>query len=111
MHHAVGALLIVPSTVCIPVGFVHQLIEGTGVALAEQVAGLLPAEDGPSRIAPWRAMVNLVSGKKVEEQAGLAERPLCFTRTAVEDITEKLLGLAAIKEVLLVRCAFVGVAR
>src|SRR5262249_31610834 len=69
MHHAVGALLVISGSVGIPVGCIHQLIEGLRIALAEQVAGLLPAKDSPGRISPWGAVIALVSGEEVEEQA------------------------------------------
>ena len=76
MHHAVGALLVIADAVGVPVGVFHQLLEGLGVAFAEQVAGPLPAEDGARRVAPRRAVIGLVAGEEVEEQAGLAERPV-----------------------------------
>src|SRR5690349_22214089 len=111
MDHALGALLVVADAVSVPVSGLHQLLEGLGVAFAEQVAGLLPAEHGAGRIAPWRAVIGLVAGEEVEEQAGLAERPLLAAVAALEDVAEQLLGGLAVEEVLLVRRALVGVAR
>ena len=73
MHHAVGALFVVAGAVGIPIGLIHQFVEGLRVAFAEQIAGLLPAEDGARRITPRRAVVGLVAGEEIEEQAGLAE--------------------------------------
>src|SRR4029434_3734385 len=102
MDHAVGALLVVAGAVSIPLGLVHQLIEGSCVALAEQVAGLLPAENCAGRMAPRRAMVALVTGEKIEEQARLAERPFVFACSALEYVAEQLLGLATIEKVVLV---------
>src|SRR4029078_13683195 len=66
---------------------------------------------GPSWIAPRRAVVALVPREKVEEQAGLAERPFRLARTSLEQVAEELLGLAAVEEVLLVGCTLIGVTR
>src|SRR5690349_21723522 len=92
MDHAVGALFVVADAIGIPVGGFHQLLEGLGVAFADQIAGLLPAEHGAGWIAPRRAVVGLVAGQEVEEQAGLAERPLLAAVAALEDIAKQLLG-------------------
>src|SRR6476469_10238104 len=110
MHHAVGAFLVIAGAVGIPVGLFHQLLEGLGVAFAQQVTGPLPAEDGAGRIAPRRAVVTLVAGQEVEEQAGLAERPLFAAPAAAEDVAEQVLGAVAVEEVLLVGRALVDVA-
>ena len=75
MDHAVGALLVVADAILVPLGVVHQLAEGLGVALAQQVAGLLPAEHGARRVAPRRAVIGLVAGQEVQEHARLGERP------------------------------------
>src|SRR6185503_16369693 len=80
-------------------------------AFAQQVARLLPAEDGARRIAPGRAVIALIAREEVQEHAGLAERPLLVLRPALEHVAEQILGLAAIEEVLLVRRALVSVAR
>src|SRR4030088_209881 len=74
--HAIGALLIVADAVLVPFGIVHELAECLGVALAQQIAGLLPAEDRPRRVAPRRAVIGLVPGEKVQGHDGLAGRPL-----------------------------------
>jgi hypothetical protein len=41
----------------------YEILEGRRVALAEQVAGLLPAEHGAGRVAPRGAVVGLVAGE------------------------------------------------
>src|SRR5471030_1734209 len=97
MDHAIGAFLVVAGAVGIPVGLVHQLLEGFGVALAEQIAGALPAEVVARRVAPRRAMVFLIARKEVEEERRLAERPF-VALAAAEDVAEQLLGLAATEE-------------
>ena len=76
MRHAVGAFLVLAGAVRIPVGGFHQFLEGLGVTLAEQVAGLLPAEDVARRHAPRRALIILIAGEEVQEQAGMHEIPL-----------------------------------
>src|ERR1700739_2834888 len=57
VHHAVGALLVIPGAVSVPVGVFHPLLEGLRIAFAEQIAGPLPAEIVPCRIAPGRTVV------------------------------------------------------
>ena len=94
MHHAVGALLVIAGAVRVPVRLVHQLAKRLRVAFAEQIAGALPAEDVARRIAPRRALVFLVAGEKIEEQARLAERPRRAAAAALEDVAEQLLGAA-----------------
>ena len=71
MRHAVRALFVAAGAVGIPVGGLHQLLEGLGVAFAEQIAGLLPAEDVARRHAPRRAVEFLIAGEEVEEHAGM----------------------------------------
>src|SRR5947209_8194884 len=109
MRHAIGALLILAGAVGIPIGGVHQLLEGLGVALAQQVAGFLPAEDVARRHSPRRAFVILVAGQEVEEQAGVHEIPL-LALAQRKHVAEQFLGLGAIEEVLLVRRALIGIA-
>src|ERR1700737_3490901 len=65
VHHAVGALLIVPGSVSVPVGIFHKLLEGLRIALAEQIAWPLPAEIVPCRVAPGGAAVRLITSKEV----------------------------------------------
>src|SRR6201989_904918 len=96
MRHAVGTLLILAGAVGIPVGGLHQLLEGLGVAFAEQIAGLLPAEDVARRHAPRGALIGLVAGEEVEEQAGMHEVPL-LALAEREHVAEQLLGLGAVE--------------
>src|SRR5260370_21999780 len=103
VHHAIGAFLVIAGAVRIPVGLLHQLSEGFGVAFAEQVARALPAEIIARRVAPRGAMVRLVARQKIEEQSGLVERPArsVAVRLAVEDLAKQLLGAPAVEETLL----------
>src|SRR6266568_9532669 len=57
MHHAVGAFLVIPGAVAVPIGLLHQLLEGLRIAFSKQVAGPLPAKMIPSRIAPRGAAI------------------------------------------------------
>src|SRR5262244_3495418 len=75
MHHTVGAFLVISGAVSVPIGFLHQLPEGLGIALAKQIARALPAEIVPGRVTPWSAVIRLIAGKEVEEQNRLVERP------------------------------------
>src|SRR6201988_3456992 len=110
MGHAVGTLFVLAGAVGLPVGGLHQLLEGLGVAFTEQIAGLLPAEDVACRHAPGRALVFLVAGEEVEEQAGMHEVPL-LALAERKDVAEQLLGLGAVEEVFLVGRTLIGVAR
>ncbi len=110
MDHAVGAFLIIADPVGVPVGLVHQFVEGLRIAFAEQIAGPLPAEDGARRVAPGGAVIGLVPGQEVEEQARLVERPLACAVAPAEHRAEQLLRRRAVEEMLLVRGALIGVA-
>ena len=110
VHHAVRAFLVAPRAVGLPIRFFHQFPERCGIAFAEQVARALPAEYRPRRIAPRRAMIRLVPGKEVEEQAGLAERPAPSAFAACEYIPEQLPRPVAREEMLLFRRPFIGIA-
>src|SRR5262249_6400321 len=109
MDHAIGTFLVVAGAVRVPVGLLHQLLEGLGIAFAEEIAGALPAEIGARRIAPGRAVVFLVAGEEIEEQRRLAERPLPALAQA-ENVAEQLLGPPPAEEMLLVRGALIGIA-
>src|SRR5712671_6488962 len=101
MHHAIGALLVIAGAVAIPIGVVHEFAEALGVALAEEIAGALPAEHVARRIAPWRAAVVLVAGEEIEEQRRLGEAP-ALADAEREDLAEQALGLVPVEEMLLV---------
>src|ERR1700679_3619761 len=66
--HAVSAFWIAGSrAVVFPLRLLDQLLERGSVAILQQVAGLLPAEDVVSRIAPWRAFVVPLAHQELEE--------------------------------------------
>src|SRR5215469_17969201 len=101
VRHAVRALFIRAGAVGVPVGGLHQLLEGFRITFAEQIARLLPAEDVACRHAPGGAVIGLVAGEEIEEQRRVDELPT-LTAAEREDLAEELLGLAAVEEVLLV---------
>src|SRR6185503_19404467 len=107
----VGAFLVIADTVGVPIGFFHQLLEGFGIAFAEEIAGSLPAEHGTRRITPRRATIGLIAREEIEEHGGLAEGPALAALAARENPPEEILGLLAIEEMLLVGRAFIGIAR
>src|SRR5207247_5923038 len=110
MGHAVGALFVSAGAVGIPIRGVHQFMERLGIAFAEQVTGFLPTEDVAGGHAPGRAVIGLVSGKKIEIEVRVDEIPF-LTLAHAEDLPEQLLGLSAAEEVLLVGRALVGITR
>src|SRR6185312_8457602 len=87
-----------------------QLRERLGVAFAEQIARLLPAKDVARRHAPRRAVVLLIAGEKVEEEAGVDELP-ALALAAREHLAEELLGLATVEKVRLIGRALIGISR
>src|SRR5258707_662487 len=109
MNHAVGTLLVVAGAVFVPLGGFHQFLEGFDVALAQQIAGPLPAEHVARRVAPRRAVIALIAGQEVEEEGRLREFPLALLGIA-EDRAEQLLGLAAVEEMRLVGRAVISIA-
>src|SRR6476659_10073132 len=98
VDHAVRALFVVARAVGIPVRFFHQLTKRPRIAFAQQIAGALPAEHVPRRVAPRRTAVLLVACEEIQEQAGLAERPGFAAATAAEDVAEERLRLCAAQE-------------
>src|SRR6202158_457802 len=110
MRHAVGTLLVFASAVAVPVRGLHQFLEGLGIALAKQIAGLLPAKNVACRHTPWRAFVILIARQEIQEQAGMQEIPL-LALAERKHVAEQFLGLGAVEEVLLVGRALIGVAR
>src|SRR5213075_1092160 len=87
----------------------HQLAEGLRIALAEQIAGLLPAEDVARRHAPGGAVRFLIASEEIEEHAGVHELPPLALAEG-EHLAEQLLGILAGEEVLLVGSALIGIA-
>src|SRR6185437_1322883 len=103
-------LLVAAGAVGVAVSGVHQLLEGFGVAFAEQVAGFLPTENVARRHAPRRAVEFLIAGEEIEEHAGMRQIP-ALALAERKDLAEQLLGLAAVEEVRLVRRPLIGIAR
>src|SRR6516164_5621454 len=108
MRHAVGAFFVLAGAVTLPVRRFHQFHEAFGVALAEQITGLLPTEDVARRHAPRRAFIALVASEEIEEQPRMHEVPL-LALAQRKHVAEQLLGLGAVEKVLLVRSALIGI--
>src|SRR5579871_1780818 len=105
VSHAVVACGIAANAVAVPLRVLHQRAEGRRVALVrQQVTGPLPTEDVVGRGAPGRALVRLVAGEEVEEQARVIERPATATAVmtpsaALEDLAKQpLAGAPAEKD-------------
>src|SRR6185437_4026543 len=77
--HAIGALGIAAGRpVLLPPGGLEQLLEGLGVAVLQQVAGTLPAEDVVGGGAPGRALVMALAHQELEEERRHVELPAPF---------------------------------
>ncbi len=109
VHHAVRAARVAAlGAVVVPLDRLHQLLEGVRVAVLQQVAGLLPAEDGVRRHAPRRAGQVLLAHQELHEDGRRVELPgLLAVR---KDRAEHLAALRAAQEVLLVGRLVIGVA-
>ena len=101
MNHTVGAFLVTVPYLS-HFGIFHQFFEGLGVAFPEQITRPLPAEHGARRVAPRRAVIGLIAGEEIEEEARLEERPFAAATAPISEIAEQLLGFRAIQKVLLV---------
>src|SRR5262245_35088247 len=110
MDHAVAALL-VPALppVVLPLGGVHQLPEGRGIALLEEIARPLPAKEVERGISPGRALVVVLAHEEAEEERRLIELPVLLRLR--QHVGEELMGAGAPQEVLLVGGLGVAVAR
>src|SRR5258705_11329277 len=69
VHHAVLALFVAGlAAVLLPARRLHQLLERRRVALLQQVAGALPAEEVVGRVAPRRALELLLAHEELQEE-------------------------------------------
>src|SRR6202000_1630236 len=74
--HAVVAARVLAPAELVPLGGLQQLLPGLGVAVVEQVAGLLPALEAVQRDAPRRALEVGLALEEVQVQLGVVEAPL-----------------------------------
>src|SRR3989304_3796227 len=109
VHHAVGALLVPTGPVPVPVGGLHQCLEGGGGAILQQIAGPLPPEDVVCGISPGRALVVALPHEEFEEQGRLVEAPPLLA--IPEDGPKELCDAMAPEEVLLIGGLLVAVPR
>src|SRR4029079_15677753 len=76
VHHAVLALVVAGlAAVLLPARRLHQLLERRRVALLQQVAGTLPAEEVVGGVAPRRALELLLAHEELQEERRLVELP------------------------------------
>jgi len=116
MYHAIGAFFIAACAILFPFRGVHQLFEAFGIAFADQIARALPAKDAVAGRAPRRAFISLVATQEIEEERRLAQAPFRHALLVArfpdfEDFAEQVLRGRAIKEMLLIHRAFIGIAR
>src|SRR5262249_56941176 len=110
VHHAVAALLVAAAlAVVLPARGLEQLLERRRVALLEQIAGALPAEDVVGRVAPWRALEVLLAHEELQEERRLVETPAALR--VREDPREEIVRALRAQEVLLVGRLRIAVAR
>src|SRR5690606_24300884 len=108
VRHAVGAARVLAAAVLVPVGVLDQLPVRRHVAVAHQVAGALPAEQGVVGDGPGGAREVDLALEEVEEQRGVVQPPAPAV-AARERLLEQLPGLLHAEEVLLVGRLLVGV--
>src|SRR5215469_4455612 len=109
-NHAVGALGIAAGhAVLFPLRRLEEFLECLRVAVLEQVARPLPAEDVVGRRAPRRALVLAVAHKELEEQRRHVEFPVGLA--VRQDGPEQTPHARASEEAVLVRSLLVAVAR
>src|ERR1700691_1803914 len=108
MDHAILALGVVALVaVIVPIGEFEIFLEGFHIAVLEEVARLLPAEDVVGRAAPGSAREIEVALKELKEQRREVELPTF--PGVLKDLLEEGLRLVAMEEVFLVGCFLVGV--
>src|SRR5580693_8318142 len=74
--HAVVAARVLAAAELVPVRRVQELLPRVGVAVVEQVAGLLPALEAVQRNAPRRALEVRLALEEVQVQLRVVEAPL-----------------------------------
>src|SRR6185312_4310248 len=110
MHHAVGALGIPALRAIVrPFGRFHQFFERIGVAVLQQIARLLPAEDAVGWHSPWSALEFAPAHQEFHIHRRGVELPALFA--VGENGAEEAAGAGAPEKVLLVGSLLVGVAR
>lgn len=109
VHHTVRALVVSTGPVTIPIRRLQQLLKRGDIPFLEKIAGLLPAEDIISRIAPRRTLVLTFAHQKIQEQRGLIKTPARFG--IGENARKELLRATPFQEILLVGSLLITVSR
>src|ERR1700741_4531901 len=105
MDHAIAAAGIAALVaVLLPLGRLDKFLERLRVAVVEQVAWLLPAKNVGIGVAPRRAFVIDLAHQEFQEEGRLVELPPFAARSPqrAENLSEKLFGLLALEEVILI---------
>src|SRR5581483_8445703 len=109
VHHAVTALVVAALlAVVLPRRGLHQLLEGAGVTLLQEIARPLPPEDVVGRVAPRRALEVVLAHEEAQEEGRLVEPPPLLG--PAQHLAEQVVGARLEQEVLLVRRLRVAVA-
>src|ERR1700730_7737140 len=87
MRHTVCAFLVFAGSVRVPIRRFHQLAEALRVTFAQQVTGLLPAENVTRRHAPRLTVIGLVTSQKVQIETRMHESPF-FPLAQAEHFSE-----------------------
>src|SRR5450755_1743513 len=108
MDHTILALGVVALVaVVVPVGQLEIFLERADVAVLQEVARFLPAEDVVGGATPRGAFEIEVALEELEEQRREIELPALLG--LLEDLLEKSLGLVAMEEFFLIGRFLVGV--
>src|SRR3984957_10412643 len=108
--HTVGTFWIARlGAVILPLRLFNQLLEGGSVAILQQIAGLLPAKDVISRVAPGRALVVPLAHQELEKQWRHVELPVLLP--IGEDRAEEPAGAGAAEEMFLIGSLAAGKTR
>src|SRR5258707_11342082 len=76
VHHTVCALGITGlRAIVFPFRCVQQLLKRIGIAVLEQIARFLPAEDVGRGHSPWRASIGALPHQELEEKGRMFESP------------------------------------
>ena len=109
VKHTIAASRVTPGSVTVPVRFIAKRPEAVGVAaFGPEIAGPLPAEDIPGRVAPGGTIIVPVACQEVDEERCLVEPPGPIP-SASKDLSEEKPALFPVEEYLFLRSKGVAV--
>jgi hypothetical protein len=109
VHHAVGALLVPSGTIAIPGRAVEEFLEGPHIAVLEEIARLLPAEDVGRWVPPGGALILQLPHQELQKQRRLIESPSPLAVT--ENVGKQPVRPLSPEKVLLIRRLHIAVTR